>query len=145
MKIKTLTAFAAAAMLAASMSVASAQNPAGSAGAESSPSNLNKGSALSTQPQSGAQHKSGKMSKSGMKKSSKKKMRTTGRSKFCMTERGSSNNLNCKFASMAACTKSAKPVGRTCVPNPNLGGTTGAGTGMKSSTGMKKSGSGMTK
>ena len=138
MKIKTLTTFAAVAMLAASMSIASAQNPAGSAGAKSSPSNLNKGSALSTQPQSGAQSKSGTMSKSGMKKSSKKKTRMTGRSKFCMTGRGSSNNLNCKFASMAACSKAAKPVGGTCVTNPKLGGTTGAGTGMKSDTGMTK-------
>ena len=135
MKIKTLTAFAAAAMLAASMSVASAQNAAGRAPAESSPSNLNKGSALSTQPQSGSQTKSSAMSKSG-KKLSKSGYSVKGRSTYC-SKTATGKALNCKYTTMAACEKVSKPGGKVCMRNPRMS-TTGAGTGMKSSTGMKK-------
>lgn len=100
--MKTLTTLTAIAALAAGISIASAQT--------------------TTKPMSTtAPHASSTMSKSTMGR----KVAVTGRSKYCMSGAGGSNSLNCKYASLAACTKAAKPMHRTCKPNPNLGGTTG--------------------
>ena len=44
--------------------------------------------------------------------------------KFCI-EATAGGALNCKFATLAACEKAAKPNKQTCAPNPKLG-TTGA-------------------
>jgi hypothetical protein len=131
MTMKSLTTIVAAAMLVAGISVASAQNPAGPASGTSSPSNLNEGSATSSQPQSGSQSnssaQSGETSKSGMEKSAQ----VTGKSRFCITGASGSVALNCKYASMEACTEDAQPMGRNCQPNPNFGATTGSGAKMK--------------
>jgi len=135
MKLKTLTAFTAAAMLAAGISVASAQNTAGRAPAETSPSNLNTGSALGSHPQSGSETTGA--AQSGMMSKSSKKMRKSaysikGKRRFC-SKTASGNALNCNYASMAACEKVAKPGGKVCVNNPRMGTT---GMGVKSKTGM---------
>jgi hypothetical protein len=49
----------------------------------------------------------------------------TGTGKFCVQISKSNNGLNCKFASIKACTKEAQAQGLQCSPNPNQG-TTGA-------------------
>ena len=54
--------------------------------------------------------------------------------KFC-SQAKDSNELNCKFASMAACQREAKAAGDNCIPNPNAS-TTGSGT--SSGSGMQK-------
>ena len=129
--MKSLTTLAAAAALIAGMSIASAQNTAGPAPKGSSPSNLNAGS--STAGQSGSQSKG-----TAMKKSRTKKHMATGKAKFCMTAApGGTNQLNCKYASMASCEKAAKPLNRNCEPNPNMGGTTGMKSGSSMKSGMK--------
>jgi hypothetical protein len=43
---------------------------------------------------------------------------TVGNSPFCINISGS-GGLNCKYASMAACEKDAKPQNLNCSPNPN--------------------------
>ena len=48
----------------------------------------------------------------------------TGNAAFCINISAGSG-LNCKYASMAACEKDAKPQNLLCSPNPNKG-TTGA-------------------
>ena len=50
---------------------------------------------------------------SGMQRS-----QTVGNSPFCINISGS-GGLNCKYASMAACEKDAKPQNLNCSPNPN--------------------------
>jgi len=143
MKLTSLTTFAAAAMLAVSMSAASAQNAAGPAPAESSPSNLNAGSATSTQPQSGSEMQrtqSGTMSKGAMSKSNSKMRKSSynvkGKKRFCIKTQ-SGNALNCNYTTMAACEKVAKPGRKACTQNPRMSTTGSGGMGMKSGTGMK--------
>ncbi|HEY6024562.1 MAG TPA: hypothetical protein VIV34_10350 [Pseudolabrys sp.] len=58
---------------------------------------------------------------SGMQKS-----QTIGNAAFCINT-SASGSLNCKYASMAACEKDAKPQNLNCSPNPN-----------KSTTGSKQ-------
>ena len=48
----------------------------------------------------------------------------TGNSPFCINQ-SSSGALNCKYTSLAACEKDAKPQNLNCSPNPNKG-TTGS-------------------
>ena len=43
---------------------------------------------------------------------------TIGNSPFCINT-SASGGLNCKYASMAACEKDAKPQNLNCSPNPN--------------------------
>ena len=132
MTMKTLTAFAAAAMLAASFSVASAQNAANPNQKDPPPSSINSGGYTGAAAKSGSETtgaaEGGAMSKQGkaMGKSSVK-----GKSRFCSKPRTGSEGLNCVYATRAACQKVAQPGNATCVPNPNLG-TTGAGGKMNS-------------
>ncbi len=56
--------------------------------------------------------------------SSMQKSQTIGNSPFCINT-SASGGLNCKYASMAACEKDAKPQNLNCSPNPNKS-TTGA-------------------
>jgi hypothetical protein len=58
--------------------------------------------------------------------SSMQKSQTIGSSPFCIGT-SASGTLNCKYASMAACEKDAKPQNLNCSPNPN-----------KSTTGSKQ-------
>ena len=58
--------------------------------------------------------------------SSMQKSQTIGTSPFCINT-SASGALNCKYASMAACEKDAKPQNLNCSPNPN-----------KSTTGSKQ-------
>jgi hypothetical protein len=58
--------------------------------------------------------------------SSMQKSQTIGSSPFCINT-SASGGLNCKYASMAACEKDAKPQNLNCSPNPN-----------KSTTGSKQ-------
>jgi hypothetical protein len=58
--------------------------------------------------------------------SSMQKSQTTGNAAFCIST-SASGGLNCKYASMAACEKDAKPQNLNCSPNPN-----------KSTTGSKQ-------
>lgn len=58
--------------------------------------------------------------------STMQKSQTIGTSPFCITT-SASGGLNCKYASMAACEKDAKPQGLNCSSNPN-----------KSTTGSKQ-------
>ena len=46
------------------------------------------------------------------------KSQTIGNSPFCINM-SASGGLNCKYASMAACEKDAKPQNLNCLPNPN--------------------------
>ena len=54
--------------------------------------------------------------------SSMQKQQTVGNSPFCINMSGS-GGLNCKYASLAACEKDAKPQNLNCSPNPNKGTT----------------------
>jgi len=56
--------------------------------------------------------------------SSMQKQQTVGTSPFCINM-SASGGLNCKYASLAACEKDAKPQNLNCSPNPNKG-TTGS-------------------
>lgn len=49
---------------------------------------------------------------------------TIGNAAFCINT-SASGSLNCKYASMAACEKDAKPQNLNCSPNPKKG-TTGS-------------------
>jgi len=49
---------------------------------------------------------------------SMQKPQAVGNSPFCINMSGS-GGLNCKYASMAACEKDAKPQNLSCLPNPN--------------------------
>ena len=49
---------------------------------------------------------------------SMQKSQTIGNSLFCINT-SASGALNCKYASMAACEKDAKPQNLNCSPNPN--------------------------
>ena len=49
---------------------------------------------------------------------------TIGSSPFCIAT-SANGSLNCKYASLAACEKDAKPQNLNCSPNPNRG-TTGS-------------------
>jgi exo-beta-1,3-glucanase (GH17 family) len=50
--------------------------------------------------------------------SSMQKSQTIGNSPFCINT-SASGGLNCKYASLAACEKDAKPQNLNCSPNPN--------------------------
>lgn len=56
--------------------------------------------------------------------SNMQKSQTIGNSPFCINT-SASGGLNCKYTSMAACEKDAKPQNLNCSPNPNKS-TTGA-------------------
>jgi hypothetical protein len=62
----------------------------------------------------------------GSPSGSMQKAQTVGNSAFCINMSGG-GGLNCKYASMAACEKDAKPQNLSCSPNPN-----------KSTTGSKQ-------
>lgn len=49
---------------------------------------------------------------------SMQKSQMTGNSPFCITT-SASGALNCKYSSLAACEKDAKPQNLNCSPNPN--------------------------
>ena len=55
---------------------------------------------------------------------SMQKPQMVGNSAFCINM-SAGGGLNCKYASMAACEKDAKPQNLNCSPNPNKG-TTGS-------------------
>lgn len=119
--MKTITTITAVAALIGGISIACAQNPGGPAGQAASPSNINKGSDASTP----AGAKSGSQGGASAMQSGTAKPRVTGTGKFCIQVSKSSSGLECKFASLADCTKDAQPRGLVCSPNPNLG-TTGS-------------------
>jgi len=50
--------------------------------------------------------------------STMQKSQAIGNSPFCINT-SASGGLNCKYASMAACEKDAKPQNLNCSPNPN--------------------------
>jgi hypothetical protein len=58
--------------------------------------------------------------------SSMQKSQAIGNAPFCIST-PASGGLNCKYASLAACEKDAKPQNLNCSPNPN-----------KSTTGSKQ-------
>jgi len=62
----------------------------------------------------------------GSPSGSMQKAQTVGNSAFCINMSGG-GGMNCKYASMAACEKDAKPQNLSCSPNPN-----------KSTTGSKQ-------
>jgi hypothetical protein len=68
----------------------------------------------------------GTMGKTGSSSSGMQSPQTTGNAAFCITT-SPSGRLNCKYASMAACEKDAKPQNLNCSPNPK-----------KSTTGSKQ-------
>jgi len=72
-----------------------------------------------------AQAQMGSSSSSGMN-SGTAAPQQIGSAAFCVTT-SASGGLNCKYASMAACEKDAKPQNQTCSPNPK-----------KSTTGSKQ-------
>jgi hypothetical protein len=119
--MKTLTTLAAVAALIAGMSLANAQNAGGPAGPNASPGNINKGS----DPSSPKGAQSGSESSGTAMKSGGTKDRVVGTGKFCVQVSKSGSGVECKFASMDACTKEAQPRGLQCSPNPNMG-TTGS-------------------
>jgi hypothetical protein len=115
---KTLTTMTAIAALVAGISVASAQNAATPNNTTNPPpGSINAGDRTGT---SGSETTGAATNSSG--KSAKM---VTGKSKFCITAAAGSNNLDCKFARIAACEKEAKLEHKTCQPNPNLNATTG--------------------
>lgn len=116
--MKTFTTLTAVAALVVGMSVASAQNKAGPAPAETSPSNLNAGTATPGTPQSGTQSKG--TAKAATVKKSGAKNTITGKSKFCISGKATANTWDCKFATLAACETAAKPVNEICQPKANL-------------------------
>ncbi len=96
--MKTLTTLTAAAALIAGMSLASAQmSPSGSSSGSTGASGATSGTS---------------------------QQQTTGSGKYCI-EASPGGALNCKYASLSACEKDAKPLNRQCSPNPNSG-TTGS-------------------
>ena len=113
--MKTLTTLTAVAALIAGMSIASAQNPA-SQSPQSSPSDMNKSNMGKP---SGSQTPDSAMTKSG---ATSDKQVATGTGKFCV-EISAGGAIECKYASLAACEKDAKPQNRQCSPNPKLGNT----------------------
>jgi len=68
----------------------------------------------------------GTMGKTGSSSSGMQAPQTTGNAAFCIAT-SPSGALNCKYASMAACEKDAKPQNLNCSPNPK-----------KSTTGSKQ-------
>jgi hypothetical protein len=118
--MKTITALTAIAALVAGISIASAQNPGGQTGSGASPSNINKGADPSGAAKSGSESGGTAMQSGG----SKGRV-ATGNGKFCIQLSKTNSGLNCKFASMDACSKEAQAQNLQCEPNPNLG-TTGA-------------------
>ena len=132
--MKTLTTLTAVAALVAGISIASAQNKAGPAPQDASPSNLNKGSSAPSpgSAQSGSQAKG-----TANKAANTKNQIVTGTGKFCMTGApGGTNSLECKYASMQACETAAKSQERECQENPKM--TTTGSSSMKNSGAMKK-------
>lgn len=121
--MKTLTTMTAVAALIAGISIASAQNGTNN-DQNAAPNSINKGALA--KPESGSQKmnpgtSSGKQAQSGQMG----RQVASGRSKFCV-ETTPGGALDCKYASMAACEKDAKPQNHLCQPNPNMGGTTGS-------------------
>lgn len=127
--MKTFTTLTAVAALVVGMSVASAQNKAGPAPADTSPSNLNAGTTTPGTPQSGAQSKAAV--KSGAMKKAGTKNTVTGKAKFCISGKASANTWNCSYATLAACETAAKPVNETCQPKANLASAAGKKSGVK--------------
>lgn len=68
----------------------------------------------------------GTMSKPGASGSNMQAPQTIGNAAFCIST-SASGALNCKYASLAACEKDAKPQNLNCSPNPK-----------KSTTGSKQ-------
>jgi hypothetical protein len=99
-----------------------AQNAGGPAGPNASPGNINKGETPSGKMDSQSGSESGR---AAMKGSGMEKSRVTGRGKFCIQVSKSGGGIECKFASMDACTKEAQPRGLQCSENPNMS-TTGS-------------------
>jgi hypothetical protein len=119
--MKTITALAAIAALAAGISIASAQNAGGPAGPDASPGNINKGGDRSSQMGSQSGSESGG---TAMKSGAGKTASSTGNGKFCI-EISKGGGTECRYASMSACEKDAQARGLECSPNPKQG-TTGA-------------------
>lgn len=119
--MKTLTTLTAIAALVAGISIASAQNQGGPSPQGASPSNINKGSDDSSRAgaQSGSQSTSSTMQTTGAKDT------VVGTGKFCVQISTSGGGIECKFASLEACTKEAQPRGLQCSPNPKMA-TTGS-------------------
>lgn len=116
--MKTLTTLTAVAALIAGLSIASAQN-APTTTPNTSPNAANKGSQPDTP--SGARGSQGSTgpSMSGQSKSkmgATAGMKYTGTGKFCIETSPGGASMNCKFASMEACQKEAKPNNFQCVP-----------------------------
>jgi hypothetical protein len=107
--MKVITAIALAAAVLTSATIASAQNTAPTTKVTPSPSNINK-SSRATMP-SGSEAPAA---------ASGQHARVVGHGKFCrpMAANGA---LDCRYASMDACTKHNKSSNLKCVANPRLG------------------------
>jgi cytoskeletal protein RodZ len=114
--MKSITAFAAAAALIASVSIAGAQSGVPSSQTKA-PEAQQKNTSQSTKAENN-------MMKSGASKSMTSNKKVTGNSRFCI-ENGRGGTLKCTFASMEACRKAAKGNDYQCSTNPSKG-TTGA-------------------
>lgn len=111
--MKILTTLTAVAALVLGMSIAAAQTPTTN---KMQTQDKASGTQMDLNTSAGANAKSGKTASPGPK--------TIGMAAFCINT-SANGALNCKYASMAACEKDAKPQNLNCSPNPNMG-TTGA-------------------
>ena len=125
--MKTLTTMTAVAALVAGISFAHAQNTPKPGTQNTPPSSINAGSQEGTAGQKSGSQMGGTTAQSGSATASDKKMTWKGNGQFCISQAAGSLEMDCKFASLAACQKEAKPLNRDCQPKGNA-----------STTGMKQ-------
>ncbi len=132
--MKTLTMLTAAALI-AGISAAGAQNAATPNQKVPPPSSINAGGYTTPAAKSGSET-TGAAQAGAAGKMGKTAFTVKGKSRFCIkTPTGKS--LNCKYTTMAACQKIAKPGHKVCISNPKIG-TTGAGLKSNNSINMQK-------
>ncbi len=115
--MKTCTTLTAAAALLAGITIAGAQNMPSNPPQNSSPNQINKGSAPGVNSGTQSQRSAQTPGKSGPS--------IAGSAKFCLQSTPGSNTLDCKYQTMAACQQVAKTDYKNCVENPRAG-TTGS-------------------
>ena len=106
--MKLITTLAATVALVAGVSIAAAQTPSKNMPSTSDKANSTQMNQTTTSAPSGSM---------GSQQAAK------GSGKFCIQTSAGSGGLDCKYASMAACEKDAKPQNWQCLQNPNLGTT----------------------
>lgn len=121
---KFLTAVA---VLLAGISVASAQNATTPTKKVPPPSSINAGGTITGN--SGSESNRAAHGSMAPKKMQKTAYVVHGKSRFC-TKAKTGKELNCKYATMAACKKIAVPGTKLCMQNPKMA-TTGAGASTK--------------